>query len=205
MEIIGLCGGTGSGKGSVAMYLSEYGFKHIDTDAVYHKLISYPSPCVRELVDEFGKGILKNGKLDRTELWRTVFAEEGSGEKKRTLNRITHKHILAKTNELIEKYRSEGAEFVLVDAPLLFESDFDKICSSVICVCADENIRLERIIKRDGIDHLRARMRIKAQLPDSYLVERSDYAVYNNGTEEELENEVKRVASLILNKNKGDK
>lgn len=200
MEIIGLCGGSGSGKGMVAMLLSEYGFKHIDTDAVYHKLISYPSPCVRELVDEFGLGIMKGGKLDRTELWRTVFGDTGSGEKKRALNRITHKHILDKTLELIEKYKEEGASYVLVDAPLLFESSFDRICTQIICVVADENIRKKRIMERDGIDDLRARMRLKSQLPDSYLTERSDYIIKNNGTPEELEQEVRAVANLILNK-----
>ncbi len=203
MEIVGLCGGSGSGKGTVAMLLAEYGFKHIDTDAVYHRLISYPSPCVRELVDEFGMGIMKDGKLDRSELWRVVFGEDGSGEKKRTLNRITHKHILVRTKQLIEKYKSEGASVVLVDAPLLFESDFNKICSSIICVVADENIRKARIMERDGIDDMRARMRIRFQLPDSYLMENSDYCITNNGSLEDLEKEARRIADLILNK--GDK
>ena len=73
MEIIGLCGGSGSGKGTVAKIFCEYGFKHIDTDAVYHTLTSYPSPCLRELADAFGMEILKGGKLDRTKLAEMVF------------------------------------------------------------------------------------------------------------------------------------
>ena len=200
MEIIGLCGGSGSGKGTVARLFSEYGFKHIDTDDVYHKLISYPSPCVRELVDAFGTRIMKGGRLDRGELWKVVFGEEGTGEKKRTLNRITHKHILEKTKELIEKYRDEGAIAVLVDAPLLFESEFNKICSVIICVSADENIRKKRIMERDGIDELRARLRLKSQLPDSYLTEHSDYSITNNGSLEDLELEARNIAEMIIKK-----
>ena len=199
MQVIGLCGGSGSGKGTVARLLSELGFCHIDTDAVYRTLTAYCSPCVRELMDSFGKDVFKGGKLDRALLFKRVFESEESGERQRLLNKITHKHILERTVSLIEKYRAEGAAAVLVDAPLLFESEFDKLCSSVICVVADENIRIERIIARDGIEYMQARMRIRSQLPDSYLIERSNYCIENNGTEEELKSKTIRVGQNILN------
>lgn len=199
MKVIGLCGGSGSGKGTVARILSDLGFCHIDTDAVYHTLTSFPSPCVRELIDAFGEGIFKDGRLDRSALFKIVFEGEDIGEKQRLLNRITHKHIKERTIALIEKFKGEGKEAVLVDAPLLFESEFDKLCSSVICVVAEENIRINRIVERDGIEFMKARMRIRSQLPNDYLISRSDYVIENNGTEEELKLATVAIGKKILN------
>ncbi len=200
MKVIGLCGGSGSGKGMVALYLSEYGYKHIDTDAVYHRITSYLSPCVKELSDEFGMSIIKNGRLDRAELFRIVFTEDKTGLKRGRLNSITHKHILERTRALIEQYRTDGAPAVLVDAPLLFESGFDKLCSSVICVVADENIRIKRIMERDGISRDKAFVRVRSQLPSDYLTERSDYCIVNNGTAEELMHAVAQLAEKLNKK-----
>ena len=199
MKIVGLCGGSGSGKGAVAKIFAEYGFVHIDTDALYHTMTSYPSPCLRELADAFGNEIISNGKLDRKVLANLVFSGEGSGERRQTLNSIAHKHIREKTKSLIEKYKNEGAIGVVIDAPLLFESSFDKLCTYVICVIADENIRMERIIKRDEITGKQAFLRIKTQLPDSYLVENSDYTITNNGTEEELRDATFEVVKKLIN------
>ena len=199
MKIIGLCGGSGSGKGMAALYFAERGYKHIDTDAVYHRITSYLSPCVKELSDEFGNSIIKNGRLDRAELFRIVFKDDNTGLKRGRLNAITHKHILERTEKLIEQYREEGVSAVLVDAPLLFESGFNILCSSVICVVADENIRIERIMARDGISRDKAFVRVRSQLPSDYLIERSDFCIVNNGTADELRQEVLKVAEKIEN------
>lgn len=200
MKVIGLCGGSGSGKGMVALYLSEYGYKHIDTDAVYHRITSYLSPCVKELSDAFGTSIIKNGRLDRAELFKLVFTEDKTGLKRGVLNSITHKHILERTQALIEQYRNDGVVGVLVDAPLLFESGFDKLCSSVICVIANENIRIERIMARDRISREKAFVRVRSQLPSDYLMERSEYCIVNNGTAGELEREVALLVEKLNNK-----
>ena len=200
MEIIGLCGGSGSGKGMVSSIFAERGFKHIDTDAVYHFLTSFPSPCLRELADAFGMQIIKNGKLDRKALGKIVFSEDATGEKRKTLNSISHRHILTRTRELIAKYETEGAIGVVVDAPLLFESSFDRICTSIVCVVADEKIRISRIMERDGITGQSAYLRIRTQLPDDYLIQRSDYCIENNGTVEELRDATLSVINKLINK-----
>lgn len=200
MKIVGLCGGSGSGKGTVAKIFCEYGFMHIDTDAVYHTLTSYPSPCLRELADAFGIDIIKGGKLDRAKLSRIVFSGDGSAERRQILNSIAHKHVLEKTKSLIEKNKEDGAIGVIVDAPLLFEASFDRLCSSVICVVADENIRIKRIMSRDKITEKQAFLRIRTQLPDSYLKERSDYCIENNGSEDELRDNVFPIIKELINK-----
>lgn len=200
MKIIGLCGGSGSGKGAVSLIFAEYGFKHIDTDAVYHTITSYPSPCLRELADEFGLDIVRNGKLDRAALAKIVFADDSSGEKRKKLNNIAHKHILTKTKELIAKYEAEEALGVVIDAPLLFESLFDKLCTEIVCVVADEKLRISRIIERDKISDQNALLRIRTQLPDSYLKEKSDHIIDNNGSLDELRESTFEVIKKILSK-----
>ena len=93
MKLIGLCGGSGSGKGLVCRFFDEFSIKSIDTDKVYHDLISKDSECTRELISSFGEGISSNSGIDRKKLRAVAFS---SDDALRQLNRITHKHILAK-------------------------------------------------------------------------------------------------------------
>ena len=195
LKIIGLCGGSGSGKGIVSALFSEYDFASIDTDAVYHSLTSSMTPCLSELVDFFGDSIAPEGYLDRKSLAKIVYSDN---EKLATLNRIAHKHILIRTKELIEEYRTLGKPAVLIDAPLLFESDFNSICDIIICVVSDLNSRVERIVSRDGISEEDALLRISKQINDEWLIEHSDYVIVNNGTVEELHERVGEIAELIL-------
>ena len=200
MKVIGLCGGSGSGKGTVASIFAKLGIPAIDTDAVYHTLTSEKSPCLDALVEQFGDGILaSNGSLDRKKLTEIVFYGDNSEINRQILNKIAHKHVLDKTRELISEYRKEGKHAAIVDAPLLFESGFDKECDIVIAVTASENTRLERITKRDKISFEKAKLRIRAQLPDEYLAANSKYTVKNEGNLSDLTAAVETIAEEILN------
>lgn len=200
MKVIGLCGGSGSGKGTVASIFAKLGIPAIDTDAVYHTLTSEKSPCLDALVEQFGDGILaSNGSLDRKKLTEIVFYGDNSEINRQILNKIAHKHVLDKTRELISEYRKEGKHAAIVDAPLLFESGFDKECDLVIAVTASENKRLERIMKRDKISIEKAKLRIRAQLPDEYLAANSKYTVKNEGNLSDLKVAVENIAKEILN------
>ena len=200
LKVIGLCGGSGSGKGTVAELFSEFGIPSIDTDAVYHTLIEHKSPCLDALVEEFGESILaEDGSLDRHKLSEIVFVGENSPEKRRRLNQIAHKFVLERTREILDEYRASGKVAALVDAPLLFESGFNKECDFVIAVIANENIRMMRIVKRDKIPMKNAKLRIRTQLPDEYLVANSKYTIKNDGKLSELKESVRLVAEEILN------
>ena len=198
MKVIGLCGGSGSGKGTVSRFFSKYGVVSIDTDAVYHDITSCSSPCVEELSMRFGADILTHtGGLDRRALAEIVFADE-SRELLKELNEITHKHILKETVRLIELGRSAGAPAVIIDAPLLFESGFSELCDVIVAVVADSSVRLARIIARDGITADMADKRISSQTPDEKLVELSDYVIRNEGSLEVVELQVAEIVNLIL-------
>ncbi len=186
MTVIGLTGPSGSGKGKIAEILSEYNIEHIDADAVYHNILIPPSPCLDELVENFGYGILNaGGQLDRRALSSLVFGEENK-EKLEKLNRITHKYVCARIRQIIRYFESVDCKACVIDAPLLLESGLERDCDFVISVLADKELRAQRIAKRDSISIEDAILRIGSQKSDSFYIDGSDIVVYNNGDEENL-------------------
>ncbi len=198
MKIIGLAGGSGVGKGTVCALFEKYNFAFIDTDALYHELTSKKTPCLDALTDLFGECIIGiDGALDRRVLASVVFAK-GAEEKLQLLNATAHRFVLSEVRHKIKLLRSGGYAAVLVDAPLLFESGFDKECDIILCVIAEKNVRISRIIERDKITREAAEARISAQVDDAFLKSRSDYVIENNSDLAALEKSVDFVAKQIL-------
>ena len=179
--ILGLTGPSGAGKGVVAQHLRDaHGFAWIDTDAVYHDLTSSPSPCLDELRSAFGDGVIRNGALHRPTLAAIVFAPDAK-DKLEQLNRITHKHVLAVTAQRIENARQNSARGAIIDAPLLFESGADAMCTHTLAVIADKETRLTRIMARDGLSEEAAQKRLNAQKADEFYRIRAQFVIENNG------------------------
>ena len=194
MKVIGLCGGSGSGKSTVAGCFLQYGIPSIDTDALYHRMTAGPSPCLSELIAAFGAQYLApDGSLDRRKLAEEVFSGGDAEEKRKRLNEIAHRHVLAACGAIIESFREEKKAAVLVDAPLLYESGLDRACDFVIAVVADPDLRVRRIVARDGITSEQALARLHAQMPDEQLIRRADVVIRNDGDEERLRRAVERV------------
>lgn len=186
MIVIGLTGPSGSGKGKIAEILSEYGVEHIDADSVYHNILIPPSPCLDELVENFGYKILNaGGQLDRRALASIVFGDENK-QKIEKLNSITHKYVCARIRQIIRYFDNISCKACVIDAPLLLESGLGSDCDFVISVLADSKLRAQRIAVRDNISLEDANLRISSQKPDNFYVEGSDMVVYNNGSEEQL-------------------
>lgn len=196
MLIVGLTGPSGAGKGVVASLLAGYGIPSIDTDKVYHDLLVPPSACLDELTARFGEGILSpDGTLDRGALAAQVFSP-GHGEDLADLNAIAHRHILAQTRQLLAVHEAEGAVAVLVDAPQLFESGFDRECGFILSVLAPYELRLARIMERDGLSEERARARLDASHSDEFFRERSDAVIVNGESVDSMASEVRRLLAL---------
>ena len=181
MKIIGLCGGSGSGKGAACAVFNTLGIPSVDADSVYHNITSHPGPCLDEIAMEFGSECIKCGALDRAFLREIVFTPPEVKKKTVRLNSITHKYVIAKTLEILKGYRDEGRKFAIIDAPLLFESGINSLCDYTVAVVADKELRIERIMRRDGIDRVGAERRIAAQKSDSELILLSDFVIENNG------------------------
>ena len=200
MKVIGLCGGSGSGKGVVSSLFASRGIPNIDTDAVYRQLISGDGPCTKALSDEFGNEIISSdGSVNRRVLANIVFSSENSDYKLKKLNSIAHKFILDQTRKKLDEFKTLGFKAAIVDAPVLFESGFDKDCDFIISVIADAKIRVERIIVRDNIDKISAEARIAKQLSNEELISRSNYVIENNSDLQSLEKKVNEIADLIMN------
>ena len=199
MKIIGLCGGSGSGKSTVASIFAAAGIPVLDADAIYHEMVSHSSPCTKEIAEALGSQVLTpEGALDRAKTADLVFSGEGSEERRQKLNAITHRYILEEVRRRIAEEEKKGSFAVLFDAPLLFESGFDAECTTIVCVSADENVRLSRIVQRDGIDRETARLRFATQYSDNYLISHSDYHITNNGDAAELSETMERIVRKIL-------
>ena len=175
---------------------SKFDIPCIDTDDVYHKLLIPPSECVNELENIFGKEILdSNGYVDRKILAKIVFSDE-SHQKLNILNNITHKYVLEQTKRLIFEAEKDGKIAVVIDAPLLFESEFDKHCDFSIAVISDEETRLARIMARDSLSKDAALMRIRSQNKNDYYVSRAKYTVTNNTDGSELDSQLERILTV---------
>ena len=196
MKIIGLCGGSGSGKTTATEIFASLGAAVIDTDLVWHELCRPGSDCVRELADEFGHDIIDgDGGLDRLALGAIVFADS---VKRARLNAISHALIKDETVRRLHMYESSGYDAAVVDAPLLFESGFDKLCCVTVGVVTDRETRIARIIARDGIDKARAEARIAAQITDEELRRRCDYIIVNDGDKNALYERVESLYKQIV-------
>ena len=181
MFIIGITGPSGSGKGEVSKHLSSKGAKIIDADELYHDVITPPSACINELVSTFGKEILTDtGAINRKNLALIVFSEENKENLER-LNKITHKYVIERINDIIFDCKNQGVDVCVIDAPLLIEAGIHKNCDLTISVLAHKDTRTERIMQRDGIDRSAAERRINSQNLDEFYKENTDETVYNNG------------------------
>ncbi len=193
MKIIGLTGQSGAGKGTVASILEKHGIPHIDCDAVYHLMLTEDGECTNALTKHFGEKILsKDGTVDRKKLADAVFHGEGHEKKLAQLNKITHSLVLKKCRDMLQEYKNQGKLAVAVDAPALFESGFDRECDIILSVTAPLEIRLERIMKRDGISRQKVLERFSAQKSEAFFIENSDYVIKNASEKKELEKSIQK-------------
>ena len=193
MLIIGLTGPSGAGKGLISSLFARYGVPSLDTDVIYHELTTPPSACLNELVVAFGTTILTpDGGLDRRVLSELVFAS-GHEDHLQRLNAIAHRHVLDEVRRRLNGHREAGVAAVLVDAPQLFESGFDRECDKVLSVLASRELRLARIMERDGLDRIHAEARLNAAKPDEFFVRHSDAVITNDGDISTAEASVRRL------------
>lgn len=179
--IIGLTGGSGTGKSTITKVFVENGYVVIDPDKIYQSVIVPESDCIREIANAFGaEYILPDGTLDRRKMGTLVFSDK---EKLDILNKITHKYVIERINE---KIADANGKNIVIDAPLLFSAGLYKMCDKIVCVVSSDKNRIGRIATRDGIDEKSAFARIKAQMSNDEYIEKSDFIIENNLGLEEL-------------------
>ncbi|MEG0115220.1 MAG: dephospho-CoA kinase [Hydrogenoanaerobacterium sp.] len=180
MRVIGLTGQTGAGKTTVSSVFKESGFEVINCDLLARQVVQAGKPCLKKLAAHFGGSIvLPNGELDRKLLGGIVFAND---EKLALLNKIIFPYINAELNSRIKKLEEGHIKLVVLDAPTLFESGTDSLCSEIISVIAPKEVRRARIIARDSLTEPAADARMASQKCDDFYIKRSQYVLRNDGT-----------------------
>lgn len=193
--VIGLTGQSGAGKTTVSRVFKDKGFGIIDADIISRQVMEKGMPCLRELAEAFGEDILtENGELNRKKLGSIVFSDK---EKLRQLDGICYPYIIYNVIKRIEELGENGYQLVLLDAPTLFESNADDLCDLIISVTADEKLREQRIVKRDGISAENARKRFASQYPEHFFISHSDFVIKNNKSEEILVAKADEVADKV--------
>ncbi|MGI6035076.1 MAG: dephospho-CoA kinase [Limnochordia bacterium] len=187
--VVGLTGGIGTGKSTVAAMFVKLGAYLIDSDQIARRIVQPGSPVLAEIAEAFGPEILKDGQLDRDKLGKIVFS---SAEARARLNSITHPPILECLARLIAQNRSHH-RVLLVDIPLLYEAGAFYLVERVVLVYTDKETQLQRLMQRDGISLAEAKRKIDAQMPLEEKVSRADYVIDNSRTKRETWEQVQRI------------
>ncbi|GFP26637.1 dephospho-CoA kinase [Candidatus Hakubella thermalkaliphila] len=178
-----------SGKTEVLSIFRELGAEIIESDHMARKVVAPGSPVLAQLAQEFGEDVLlPDGQLDRSRLAHLIFSQE---EKRRKLNSIILPPIIEIIDLEVRRLRGTGRTIVL-EAPLLFETGYEENCDYIVCVDADDEFRLRRLIQKTGLSEEEACLRIRGQnlqIP----AHKVDFVIKNEGDREELVREVKRV------------
>jgi len=183
MKVIGLTGGIGSGKSTVAGFLAGLGVVIIDADKVGHEVLEGDGEARRQVIDTFGQNIIApDGKIDRRKLGNIVF---DSPEALSRLNRIMHLKISEAVKAQLEQYRRQGVDIVVIEAPLLIEAGWDTKVDEVWVTTAPRATILKRL-EQLGLSRTEAMARIRSQLPDRERVKHADVAINTDCSLDEL-------------------
>lgn len=178
MKVIGITGPTGAGKTTALRALEDLGGRVVDCDAVYHNLLVSSGPMRAELRKRFGADVFSaDGALDRKALGAVVFED---AQALADLNVITHKYVGIAVDEFIEQARQAGASASAIDAIALIESGIADRCHCTVAVIAPDEVRVRRIMVREGISEEYARLRVSAQKKEDWFRANCTYVLVND-------------------------
>lgn len=191
-KIIGLTGMSGAGKSTACTVFARFGFDIIDCDKICRIIVEKGKPCLTEIVNVFGEGILtENQELNRREMAKIIFSDE---EKRLTLNGIMYPYV---SYLVIESILDSKSDYVMLDAPTLFESGVDDMCDTVVSVVAEKQAVINRIVKRDNISEAEAENRLRSQQSKDFYIKNSRYVISNNGAAKDFITLLEKTAKKI--------
>ncbi len=191
MKVIGLTGGIGSGKSTVARFLAELGAVILDADKIGHKMMLPDGMAWQPVVAAFGRQVVTtNGDIDRKRLGKIVFANP---EARSRLNRIMHPLISDLVKARLQEYRQEGAGVAVLEAPLLLEAGWKSLVDEVWVTTASETTVLKRLRERAGFTEQESLARVRSQLPSDARIKQADIIIDTDCNLDELKARVKKL------------
>ena len=195
MKKVGLTGGIGSGKSTVARMLGSAGFAVVDADQIARDIMAPGSPVLGEVAAEFGADLIgDDGALDRGELARRAFA---TTEDTKRLNAITHPAIRAESERRFAAAEAAGEQAVIYDMPLLVDLGLHQDMDLTVVVDVDKDERIRRLVAKRGLDEADARARMAQQIDDEDRLAAADVVIDNNGTLDALDAQVAALVEKI--------
>lgn len=194
---IGLTGGIASGKSTVAGLFRAWGAFVADADDISRHALDPGMECYEKTVSAFGRDILfQDGTVDRKKVAGIVFSDPNALN---TLNGIIHPYVRETIRAESEKaYAEDSNRLIVWDVPLLFETGYETEVAKTVVVTARQDIRIRRIVERDGSTKAAALRRIRNQMPDREKIKRADIVIRNNGSLAELEQRTREVFDELL-------
>ena len=189
---VGLTGGIGSGKSTVAEVFAQRGATVIDADVLAREVVAPGSDALRAIGKRWPQAIAADGSLDRPAMARIVFADDAAREE---LNAITHPRVRARAAQL----EDEAPPGVVVHViPLLFEGDYWRTCDRTVVVIAPDEARIARVMTRDTAQRHEVERRMAAQIDPELARKRADYVIENDGDLPALRERAERVYENLV-------
>ncbi|MEO4051969.1 dephospho-CoA kinase [Solibacillus sp. CAU 1738] len=189
--IIGLTGSIASGKSTVAEMLKGYGLPIVDADVVAREVVEPGTPTLALIAEAFGPEVIAtDGTMDRAKVGALIFHDTA---KRKQLNDIIHPAIRAEMLRQREEFVANGAETVIMDIPLLFESKLQHYVEKILVVSVKEDVQLARLMERNNLSRDEALARINSQLPMSVKEKGADAVIYNNLNIEATEKQLQHI------------
>ena len=194
MKLIGLTGGAGSGKSTVAQMLRDLGAVVLDADVAAHTVYE-PGSLGFDLIErDFGPDFVRDGKIDRARLGELVFRD---ADARARLNAIVHPLVREWMAAETANALMRGAEVVVQDVPLLFENGLEHLYSDVMLVHVPAEAQIERLVHGRGLDEDRARAIVAAQMPIDEKRAKAGFVIDNSGSVEETRRQVEDVWARV--------
>ncbi|MCG6657007.1 dephospho-CoA kinase [Halomonas campisalis] len=193
--IIGVTGGIASGKSTVAHAFEKRGIPWVDADDVAREVVAPGEPALAEIAERYsrqeGPEVLQDdGTLNRRALREIVFADAAE---RRWLESVTHPRIRERLHEHLARLQAQGAPYVLLVSPLLFESGQHEMVDRCLVIDVPESVQIARTAERDGVDEAQARAIVAAQLPRAERLARADEVIDNGGSQADLDAQVAKL------------
>ena len=199
MQVIGLTGGIATGKSTVSALLEKAGAVIIDADRIARQVVKKGLPAYREIIENFGESILlPDGEINRSALGDIIFNDP---QKKQLLNRIVHPHVRKEQNRQLKGIeKKDPGAIVILDIPLLIETQTYRDLSEVIVVYAPEHIQMKRLMQRDDISKADALTRIRSQMPIEEKKDKATIVIDNSGTRENTRKQTLKLFQRLKDK-----
>ncbi|HEX7599800.1 MAG TPA: dephospho-CoA kinase [Polyangia bacterium] len=194
-KLVGLTGGIGAGKSTVARMIRALGVSVIDADLLARQVVEPGQPAHAEIAAAWPDVVDGDGRLDRKRLADRIFADPTA---RRRLETITHPRIMEQVNQQTDLLRQQGAQLAFLEAALLVETGLDRRLDGLVLVSAGQEQQVSRVMAREGCSEVQALARMHAQLPLEDKRQAATAIIDNSGEEASTQRQVETLVRGLL-------